>query len=237
MIELIYSPKWFYGKDIIIDIVSIFVLSLIAYFSIRYYKINSKNKNYLFFASSFGAMALSFLFKIITNFTLYSKAVQTKQIGFVTFTYSAIQSSDLLFFIGFLVHRILMLIGLFILYSIYSKTKKANIILILYLILISMYFSRSAYYVFHLTALLLLVMVTLQYWNNYKKVNHDTNKWLFYSFSLITLSQVVFIFIGINTLFYVAAEVIQLLGYMALLITFIKVLKDGKEKRAKRYNT
>jgi len=233
MMELIYSPRWFYGKDIVIDIVSILVLLLISYFSVRYYKINNQNKKYLFFASSFGFMALSFIFKILTNFTLYSKVIQTKQIGFVTFTYNAIQSSSILFTAGFLIYRILMLTGLLILYSMYSNTKKANIMLLLYLVFISTYFSRSAYYVFHLTALMFLVMITIQYWNNYKRFKHNTNKWLFYSFSFISLSQIVFVFMRFHALFYVTAELIQLLGYLSLLVTFIKVLKDGKKKRKK----
>ncbi len=233
MIELIYSPAWFYGKDIMIDIISILVLLLIAYFSVRYYKIDSRNKNYLLFAGSFGIMALSFLFKIITNFTLYNTVIQTKQFGLFTFTYNSLQSTDLLFSAGFLIHRILMLVGLYMLYSIYSRTGRSTAALILYLIIISMYFSRSAYYVFHLTALILLMMITMQYWYNHRKVMHDASRWLFWSFSLITLSQVVFVFMGLNSVYYVAAEMIQLLGFGALLITFFKVLQDGKKKRKK----
>lgn len=233
MIELIYSPRWFYGKDIIIDIVSIFVLFLIAFFSIKYYKINRKNRNYLIFAGSFGVIALSFIFKIITNFTLYYKVVQTRQIGFITLTYNTVQASDILFSVGFLIHRILMLIGLFMLYALYTKTRKTDVILMLYLIFISTYFSSSVYYVFHITALAFLVMITMQYWRNYRKLGHNTNKWLVWSFALITLSQLVFVFIRLHLLLYVAAEMIQLLGYICLLMTFIKVLKDGKKKRKK----
>jgi len=231
MIELIYSPKWFYGKDIIIDIISIIILLLIAYFSLKYYNMNKKNKNYLFFSVSFGLIALSFIFKIITNFTLYYSAIETKQIGLFTLTYNYFQSTSVLFTIGFLFYRILMLIGLFILYSIYSKPNLMYSLFIIYLLLISSYFSRSAYYVFHLTSLLILLGITIQYLYNYKKNHRKTNKWLLYSFSLITLSQIVFVFIGINSLFYVIAEGIQLFGYIALVITFIKVLIDGKKKR------
>ncbi len=233
MVELIYSPKWFFDKDIIIDIVSVFVLSLIAYFAMRFYKINKENKNYLVFAGSFMIMALSFLFKIITNFTLYHQVFMTRQVGFMIFTYSAFKSTDILFTFGFLIYRMLMLTGLFMLYSIYSGTKKTDIFLIIYLILISTYFSRSAYYVFHMTSLIFLVVITTQYWKNYRKIGHDSNRWLFYSFSSITLSQVIFIFIGLDIHIYVIAEIVQLVGYFALLVAFIKVFEDGKKKRKK----
>jgi hypothetical protein len=232
MIQLVYSPRWFYGKDIIIDVVSIFVLFLIAFFSIKYYKINKKNKNYLLLATSFILMALSFLFKIITNFTIYYRILETRKLGFMTFTYDIVKSSNVLFFAGFLMHRILMLLGLYMLYSIYLKQNKFNIFLIAYLILISTYFSRSAYYIFHLTSLIFLIIITLQYFKNYKTTKHKTNKWLAYSFSVITASQIVFVFIKIHTM-YVIAELIQFVGYVGLLITFIKVVKDGKKKRKK----
>ncbi|MBS3136751.1 hypothetical protein J4401_07405 [Candidatus Woesearchaeota archaeon] len=233
MIELVYSPNWFHGKDIIIDTVSIVVLSLIAFFSIRCYRIDKENKNYLYLAISFIVIAFSFLFSIITNFTIYYKSIETANLGFLTLTYQAMRSTDILFFIGYLMHRILMLSGLFMLYCIYDKHSKSGMFLGLYLILVSTYFSRSAYYIFHLTMLVMLLIITLQYWKNYRKVMNKTSKWLFYGFSLITLSQIVFIFINTNPLLYVAAEIIQLLGYIGLLITFIKVLKDGKKKGKK----
>jgi hypothetical protein len=233
MIELIFSPKWFYGKDIVIDIVSIFVLILIAYFSFKYYHLSYKNKKYLLLSSSFFVMGLSFLFKIVTNFTLYYSTIHTQQLGLFVLTYKVFHSSDILFSIGFLIHRILMLIGLFILYLVYSKTNKVDILIFTYFIFILTYFSRSEFYVFHLTSLLFLIIITYQYWQNYKKVKHSNNLWLFYSFILIIVSQLIFVFMGFNHTFYAIAEIIQLLGYISLLITFIKVLKDGKKKRTK----
>ncbi len=231
MIQLVYNPHWFYGKDIIIDIVSIFVLFLIAFFSIKFYKLNKRNKNYLFLALSFIFIGCSFIFKIITNFTIYYHVLETRRIGFMTFTYNAVNSSHILFFVGFLMYRLLMLFGLYMLYSIYLKQQKSNIFLISYLIIISTYFSSSAYYLFHITSLFFLVIITYRYLKNYKKNRDSTTKLLAYSFGMITLSQVVFVFVAINTFLYVIAELIQLASYISLLITFIMVLRHGKKKK------
>lgn len=230
MINIIYSPKWFYGKDIIIDIISIFVLSLIAFYSIKYYRLNKKEKNYLVLAISFISLAVSFLFKILTNFTIYYHIIETKEVGFVTFTFNAVQSSNLLFFIGFLMYRLLTLLGLFGLYSIYEKQSKPNVLLLIYFVIISTYYIDFAYYIFHLTSLILLVLILLQYFKNYKKNKNRTTKLLFYSFSVIAISQVFFIFVGLNLYLYVISEILQLLGYIGLLLTFILVLKHGKKK-------
>ncbi len=231
MIQLVYNPHWFYGKDIIIDIVSIFVLFLIAFFSIKFYKLNKRNKNYLFLALSFIFIGCSFIFKIITNFTIYYHVLETRRIGFMTFTYNAVNSSHILFFVGFLIYRLLMLFGLYMLYSIYLKQQKSNIFLISYLIIISTYFSSSTYYLFHITSLFFLVIITYRYLKNYKKNRDSTTKLLAYSFGMITLSQVVFVFVAINTFLYVIAELIQLASYISLLITFIMVLRHGKKKK------
>ncbi len=231
--ELVFSPVWFYGKDIIIDLISVSVLFLIALFSVKYYRMNKENKNHLLLATSFIIIAVSFLFKIIMNFTIYYTGLEAKQLGNITLIYTAMKQTDLLFTAGFLMHRVLMLLGLYMLCSIYLKQNRTTIFLVTYLIVISTYFSWSAYFIFHLTALILLLIITLNYLSNYRKTGHYTIKWLTYSFILITISQMIFMFISICPLMYVIAEVVQLAGYVGLLITFIKVIKYGQKKGKK----
>ena len=231
MVNFVFTPQWFYGKDIIIDIVSIFVLSLIAFFSIKYYRIERKNKNYLYLAVSFLLIAFSFVFKILTNFTIYYHVLETKTVGLYTIIYHTVAVSDLLFFLGYLLYRLLILIGLYILYSIYQKNQpKSNIFLIVFFILISTYFSQSMYYIFHLTSLVFLSLITMQFYNNHMKNKQLTAKLLTSSFAIIAASQIFFMFAGIKEVLYVIAEIVQLFGYLVLLMTFIKVLRNAKKK-------
>ena len=228
MIQLV---QWFYGKDLVIDIVSALVLLLIALFSLRYYKIERKNKNYLYLAISFLLIAVSFFFKILANFTIYYHVFETKYFGLYSITYHSVKTSDILFILGYLIYRLLTLLGLYILYSMYQKNQsKSNIFLIIFFILVSTYFSQSAYYIFHLTALLLLACIALQYYTNYKKNRQFTSRLLASSFVIIGISQIVFIFVNLNQNLYVVAEIIQLLGYLILLTTFVKVLRNAKKK-------
>ena len=230
MIDIIFSPKWFYGKDIIIDIVSIIVLALISLFSWRYYRIN-KNRNYLLLSSSFCLMAVSYIFKILTNFTIYYKILETKRIGFLILTYTSIKSSQILYLAGFFIFRLLMLIGLFILFSIYQKKSKSSSFLMVYLIVMLTYFTWSAYYVFYITALILMIFITGTYLKTSRRQKTMTSRTLVYSFAIIALSQIFFIFISVNLILYVIAELIQLVGYLLLLYTFIIVIKHGKKKK------
>jgi hypothetical protein len=235
MLHIVYSPQWFYGKDIAIDLVSIFVLLLVAYFSINYYKIK-KNKNYLYLASSFGTIAIAFIFKILMNFKIYYHAIETKKIGFLTLTYRTVESSDTLFFLGFLLFQILTLLGLYMLYSLYHKQSKSNHLLIIALIIGLTYFSYSTYYIFHMASFMILTLILIQYLNNYIDKRYSSTIMMTISLGAITFSQVLFMLIGLNTTLYVAAEITQLFGYTGILATLIMVLKSGSKKDKNRDN-
>lgn len=229
MVQVVYSPKWFYGKDIVIDLVSIGVLLLIAFFSFRSYKIR-KNRNYIYLAASFTVLALSFLFRILTNFTVYYKVLETRDLGYITLTFHTIKTSEALFIVGFFVYRLLNILGLYILYSIYQKQPKSNIFFIIYLILISTIFNSLAYHIFHLTSFILLILITKQYIQNYFKNKNKATKMIAFSFGVITSSEIFFGLVTVSTRFYVIAEIIQLIGYILLLGTFFMVLMHGRKK-------
>jgi len=179
----------------------VIALFLISVFGFKYYRL-TKKKSYLTLALSFVMMGIAFLFKVMTNFTLYYKVEATRQIGFVTLTYHTIKSSNTMFFMGWLFFRLLTLLGLYVLYSIYVKRQThSNLILIVYLIIISTYFSQSRYFIFHLTSLLLLGFICYQYKLLYKRNKSKASLSLLVSFVIIALSQILFIFIFLSKTF------------------------------------
>ena len=123
MIQLIYSPQWFRGTDIIIDLFSIVVILLIAFFSLKCYMLNKKNKNYIFLVVSFFMIALSFFFKILTNFTVYTKIIEEKKVYLISYIQQSIHPNYLLPFLSSILQKSLMLIGLYFLYVIIMRNK------------------------------------------------------------------------------------------------------------------
>ncbi len=229
MIELTYCPKWFYGRDIIIDIVSMVVLLLIVIFSVSSYRIG-KNKKYQWLSFAFSLLFLSFLFKILMNFTVYNHIIETTRIGYAVFTYERIISADNLYFIGHLLYRILTILGLYALYAVYTKPNGPTFALTSILVAVAIFFSNSYNYVFYSLCFVILAMIATFYIkNNYNKRNPKT-KLLAASFVIICLSQLVAIFINMNRDLYVVSELMQLLGYLGLLLTYVMVLRDGKKK-------
>jgi len=229
MVQVVFSPKWFWGKDILIDSIALLVLLLIAIFATRYYRVK-KSRKCLYLALSFYLIALSFFSKILINFTIYYQVLHTQVIGSMGYTQVVLKSSEILSVSGLFLYRLFTLLGLFMLYSIYEKQSKANIILMMYFIVISIFFSKEEYYIFYLTTFIFLGIISNRYYQNYKKNKEKASGMLAASFSIITLSQIFFMFVNFTKHFYVVGEIIQLIGYIALLVTFIKVLKHGREK-------
>ena len=125
VVKLVYSPQWFFGKDILIDIVSIFVLLLIAFFSIKYYNIK-KNRNYIYLTLSFVILAASFLAKILINFNVYYKVIETQDLGVISAVYQSMKATHSIFITSLVVYWLSTLFGYYILYSIYQNQSLSN---------------------------------------------------------------------------------------------------------------
>ncbi|MCD4760259.1 hypothetical protein K8R33_05240 [archaeon] len=233
MIHLKFSPEWFYLPSTIIDFFSFIVIISISLISLRYYRLNKLNKKYYYLAFSFFLVGMSFLFKLITNLTVYYDQISPiNNPEIIKTTVDTIISYNIFSYLTFAAFTFLNLLGLYYLYSVYNKEQpKSSIFLIAYFILITTYFSQLNYYIFHLTALILLGLITTLYIKKYQISKYPNTKGLAYSFGIIAISQLLFIFTKIGNLFYVAGEIIQLGGYALLLLIIKKVLNDGKKTK------
>ena len=236
MIDIVFSPKWFNGVDIIFELISAIVLVLIASYSLRSYKFK-KNENFRDFAIAFFILAAAFIAKILTNITIYYNVLETFHVGLLSFTISSIKASSIFYNGGYFFYRLLTLIGLYIFITIIDK-KETNSLFMIYFIAITTIFSTWNYYLFHITSMLFAGYITYLYFKSYKqrecelcdkKVNNV--KYPLAAFFIITLANALFIFIKLNSYIYVIAEYIQLLGYIILLYTFIRVIKYGTKKK------
>ncbi len=219
-------PQWFYDIDNILDSVSVLVLLLIAFFSMSYYRI-SKRKNYLLLTASFSILALSFAIKVAYNFIIYHNLLSPLSL---LEAHEFLESLPTFIVLAVFLHRFLHLVGLFLLYLLHQKVPKSSMFLLIYFAAVLTYFSRSAYYLFHLTTLFLLLFITWTYVGQWRLNKRSTTLLLTIGFATMALSQVLFMFYQITNLFYVAAEIIQVVAYLVLLITFILVLRHGKTK-------
>jgi hypothetical protein len=78
--------------------------------------------------------------------------------------------------------------------------------------------------------LLILVLIIENYWRIYKENKFFNTKILIIAFSILALSQMIYILSEIDILF-VLANTIELIGYAILLALIIRIWKHGKEKK------
>jgi hypothetical protein len=234
-LDFVYSPPGFYGKDIAIDILSAVVVLLIGIFSFRNFSLDKRNKKHLFLGAAFVLLGLSFIVKILTNVLSHAEGWSSRQFLIPVFGRDIMTSYTMIPATGFLLYALLTLFGFYIIYALSSKDKLSmNYLIIAYFILISTYFTRFTYFFLYLTAFIFVLALSRRYFLEYKKNSYKNTLFLCISFSIITLSQLVFIFTATNHMLYVIAEFIQLIGYLFLLYTFVMVLRNATNATKKK---
>ncbi len=217
---VIFGPEWFFGKDSIIDFLCVFVLLLIGYFSLRVYNIK-KAKSYLNLAIALGLLALSFLVKIGISLGGYFSVLNGSGKNAV--------------FVFQFIYQLLTLGGFYMLYSTYQKQSGSSMFLFGYLTILITLLSRLLESLFHFTSFVLMLVITMLSVQKYIKAQYPTSKLLSISFGIITFSHLLFVFDYVNPVYYVGGEIVQLAGYLTLLVTFIVVLLYGRKKNENRY--
>jgi hypothetical protein len=227
MLELIYSPAWFYGKDTLIDLISAGVLLLIAAFSYRYYLVKPEQRNYLHLAFAFGLMAAAFGAKAVVH-GFMNRFITTAQEGVLLVAPEQFHASPN-YYALFLLYRFLLVFALYWLYTIYQSPSRMNLLLITYLLFISTFFTKDSYLVFHLTAFVLTFLITATYVYRYRETRNPVTLLIIVGFGLLMLSRLLFIFVGVSPLLYVLAEVVQLAAFIGLLASFVRTFYHGKK--------
>ena len=162
---------------------------------------------------------------MLATIPVYSKELKVETIGLVTVTSQIINKVTWINQFGVSIARFVMLSAFLILLLVALKINDKKIIaLFVYFLIISTTLVGASYIVFHITLLIMLGILFLNYRNNYLKVKSFNAKMVMYSFFVLAISQVFFIFEGLVTHFYVIGESIQLLGYLILLFAIIKMM-------------
>tara|TARA_Y100000034_G_scaffold37358_1_gene45929 strand:+ start:462 stop:1157 length:696 start_codon:yes stop_codon:yes gene_type:complete len=230
MLKFVFSPTWFFGIDAAFEAVTMIIALLIAArsMSIYYYV---KESRYFWFGTAFLMLATAFAGKILTNLVLYYNVIETYSFGLAEITHEAVRTSANFHTISFLMYRFLTLmafLGIYLVYTSKVKTARSAIFFFSYFVLITVLFSSNISMIFHLTAFLLLAMISLLSLKNWYKTRSRAAKYVTASFAIIMISQLTFMPALYNNIAYVAAEVIQLIGYSSMLLAYVLTGKNAK---------
>jgi hypothetical protein len=224
-IRFTFSPQYFNGIDSLLEIITVIVALLIAYYSYQLYKFSSDSK-YKYFAWAFIAIFVAYIFKILTNVTIYYHIIDDVQLGRIELQFLSLRTSNLLYIIGYFLYRFLFFFGLLGIWFTIEKVYNRKLLLLLaWFMFVVAFVSHYAYFFFHITIFLLLAFITHSYFMNQQKVAPRTAKLVTLSFAMLMLSHVLFIFEIISLDFYVVGTLIQTIAFSILLSTYILVLK------------
>jgi hypothetical protein len=224
-VVLILSPHWFFGIDTFFDVFSVLTTLLISFYSYRMYKF-SRKINYKWFSVSLLLISLGFISKILTSILMQFPPLLSITFGSFVVIYRIATQSNILFILGQLSYRFLVLVGFFGVYWLISKSKEKNKIpLILFLLFATTILSGYAYPAFSMAMVILLSHIVYYYSVNYKKNKNIKTALILCSFALLLLSQILFIFLFLDIRVYVASEIVQLAGYLLLLYSYYLLVK------------
>ena len=230
----VFSPKWFYGFDSIIELIAVIVSVLLVYYSYKCFKLTKENK-YLYFSIAFLSITFAFIAKIIGTLAIYRPTITRTALGSTihqTFTGITPYSINA---IALIVHFFFMLLGFMILFLIISRLRWDNqrvIALLVYFVFIATWLSVVHYQLFYVTSFVLLLLITYSYYQNYIEIKSEKARFVTAAFGILLVSQAFFVFVIYSRIIYVLAELIQLLGFIYLLIPFILIFK--KKPRIKK---
>ncbi|MEM3091153.1 MAG: hypothetical protein QXX55_00375 [Candidatus Pacearchaeota archaeon] len=231
MVKIVLTPEWFVGADVIIEFFSLIVLLLIVILAVKNYKKNPKNKNLLYLALGFSLITLANLASIFTKLVLYYDIGPSRRIGQIIITSNIVGNVDIFYHIGFFFFKFLTLLGLYTIYRL-PRDKKSVIdyVIVIYFIVISSLIQTDLYYIFHLTAFIMMVAITEKYYLVYKENKFTNTKILMSAFLGLSLSRLIFVLSKIDIIFAIA-NIIELISYTILLSLVIRILQNGKEEK------
>ena len=223
----VFSPKWFYGFDSVIESIAVIVSILLIYYSYKCFKLTKENK-YLYFSAAFLSLTFAFIAKIIGTLAIYKPTITRSVLGssihqaFTGITPSYINS------IAFTAHIFFMLFGFMILFLIISRLTWKNqrvVALLVYFVFLATWISFIHCQMLYLTSFVLLLLITYSYYGNYREIKSRKAGFVVVAFGILLVSQAFFVFAVYSGTIYVLAELLQLLGFVYLLIPFILIFK------------
>ncbi|HTY44151.1 MAG TPA: hypothetical protein VMC80_02825 [Patescibacteria group bacterium] len=229
--KIVLTPDWFLGKDVLIDFFSFVILFIFLFLCVKNYKLD-KNKKLLYLGIGFGLVGLAELASIFTKLVLYYDTSFTRAIGQLVVTYHVVSTVDVFYYLGFFFFRFFTLAGLYVIYKLpLEGEKKTDFLLSIFFIFVISILSQNMDYLFRLTEFVLLAVIIRNYYFVYKKNRSKKTLILLSAFSILAISNLIYLFSGANVV-YVIADLMELVSYLTMLVLIIKILKYGKEKKS-----
>jgi hypothetical protein len=209
------------SADFFFEFLEFLIVLFIAFYSYKAYKITEK-KRYLYFTRSFLCFSVSFFIAALVNYLSAEEWISSLS------PWVKITMMNSFYDVGLLLQSLFFIAGLVTLAILALDIKeKREMSLLLFISLIAVALSVHFRLATHFIALLFLIYILPNFYQNCRKTKSSNAKIVFVGFSLFFFSQFLFLFVFQMQIlwFYFIAHLLQLAGFSLLLVSLIKILR------------
>jgi len=219
MAQFYLLPSWFFGFDIVLELIFGVVTAIVAFFSLKVYGL-CKERDCKLFGFAFIFISISYFLLAVLN--LLAASSQTDQ-EIITISLSNIIVPSSIWIYAYI---FFFLIGLSLLaYLTFDVRKQRLFTLIASMSIIVVIFSARTGIAFNFVAAVLLFYVFLYYLDRYRVSSDGRVLFVMSAFILLFFARISFAFSYLNPLPYVVDHVIELVAYSLILFSLVRAIK------------
>ena len=207
-------PPWFVGYNIILEFLFALISFAVSYYAFKVYRISAQRPARLF-GIAFLCIGIAYAVQSLLNLGIVDYVGRNT---FVTYT------------IGIYIHMALWIVALTTLAHVACKLSNRHFyVLLLSSLLLSIFFSANAGFLFYLLSSLLLVFISVFYFQNYVKNKQLNTMLVLMAFLFLLFGKIHFLFALDHGAYYVIGHVLELAAYAFILANLVLVLRHGQK--------
>ncbi|NOZ80637.1 MAG: hypothetical protein GXP63_03095 [DPANN group archaeon] len=213
------SPSWFFGYDVVLELLFAAIALMVSIFAFRIYKATGQ-KQIRLFGASFACISLAYLIQSLFNYLIISKANEH--------ICRALKIRSIAWFdaVGLYAHILFMTLGLVTLVYMTFKTEKSRILwLLIATSLLGIFLSMNTLYMFFLFSTIYLMFISWHFITNYLQNRQKKTLLIAVAFLFMLFGSVHFLMAVDHRAFYAIGHVLELVAYSLILLNLYLVRK------------
>ncbi|RME31606.1 hypothetical protein D6789_02165 [Candidatus Woesearchaeota archaeon] len=206
-----FSPVWFRGYDLVLEVSFVIITFLVAFFAVQSYR-RTLHKQLLFFSVGFLFVSAAYIVEVLINTFILLGA--TCPVGCTLEMVEELLSTQ---YYGLLLYGALMLLGLTILLQTALRYDSRLFVLIVALTVPAFLLSKNPFTLFNIFASVMLAMLSWHFMKNYWGCRNRNALLVGVAFVLLLFGNVHFLFSIKSYLLYVLAHILTFVAYLLIL--------------------
>jgi hypothetical protein len=217
MALLYLVPEWFFGYDIVLQILFGAITALVSFSAFRVYRLCEQRELKLL-GYAFAAISMSYFVWPLLNLFVLSGGVESNVLGLGDLSGYAV--------LAVYAYVVLFLLGLSTLaYLTFNVMNDRLFVLIASLSIVGILFSTNFIVAFNFIAAVLLFYVALYYFGKYRRSRSPGVFLVFMAFVFLFAGRFLLFMSALSHTLYVADHILELTAYTLIMLSILKVMK------------